>query len=567
MQPPATKRWKVAEKLTPEADQALAAYPPLMRQILFNRGVTEGVQAIRYLEGRFESFDPFLLTDMREAVDRLVFALENREKIAVYGDFDVDGVTATVLMVEVLQRLGGMVEAYIPNRFDEGYGLNIEALESLAARDVRVVLTVDCGIRSLDEAKRAAELNLDLIISDHHHPSAELPEAYAVICPKRDDDEYPEKNLAGVGLAYKIAQALISRRKKNEPAAEYWLDLVALGTIADMVPLTGENRLLVRKGLHMLRLGQRQGVVSLANAAGLKLQNLNATDVGFGLAPRLNAAGRLESALAAFDLLTTNDLLQAGLLAQKLDDQNRQRQLRTREMQQMAEQQLLESAEEYLLFSLDKSFNSGVVGLVAARLTERYYRPAVVGTIMEEGVIRASCRSINEFHITQALDECRDLLVRHGGHALAAGFTVREEHLEQLRERLSKIAWDQLSKFDLRPVINIDKELTLKELQSELLDYLEMLQPTGQGNPDPIFCTRNLEIRSPKVIGADRTHLKMTVTDGRLFLDCIAFRMGYLFNSLPKKVDVAYYFEKNVFNGRESLQLRVVDLKPTGTPD
>lgn len=567
MQPPATKRWKVAENLTPESDQALAAYPPIMRQILFNRGVHEGVQAIRYLEGRFEAGDPFLLTDMREAVDRLVFALEKREKIAVYGDFDVDGVTATVLMVEVLQRLGGVVEAYIPNRFDEGYGLNIDALESLAARDVRVVLTVDCGIRSLVEATRAAELNLDLIISDHHHPGADLPEAYAVICPKRDDDQYPEKNLAGVGLAYKIAQALLSRRQNTGLAAEYWLDLVALGTIADMVPLTGENRLLVRKGLHMLRLGQRQGVVSLANAAGLKLEKLNATDVGFGLAPRLNAAGRLESALAAFDLLTTNDLQQAGLLAQKLDDQNRQRQQQTREMQRLAEQQLLESAEEYLLFSLDKSFNSGVVGLVAARLTETYYRPAVVGTIMEEGVIRASCRSINEFHITQALDECRDLLVRHGGHALAAGFTVREEHLEQLRERLSKIAWDQLSKFDLRPVINIDKELTLLELQSELLDYLEMLQPTGQGNPDPIFCTRNLEIRSPKVVGADRTHLKMAVTDGKIFLDCIAFRMGHLFSSLPKKVDIAYYFEKNVFNGRESLQLRVVDLKPAGTPD
>ncbi len=227
----------------------------------------------------------------------------------------------------------------------------------------------------------------------------------------------------------------------------------------------------------------------------------------------------------------------------------------------------LESAEEYLLFSLDSSFNSGVVGLVAARLTETYYRPSIVGTFMEEGVIRASCRSINEFHITQALDECRDLLVRHGGHALAAGFTVREEHLEQLRERLSKIAWDQLSKYDLRPVINIDQELTLRELQPELLDYLEMLQPTGQGNPDPIFCTRNLEIRSPKVVGADKTHLKLSVTDGRLFIDCIAFRMGHMFNSLPKKVDIAYYFEKNIYNGRENLQLRLVDLRPSGTPD
>lgn len=566
MQPPSSKRWIIAEKLPPQADQSLAAFPLFLRQILFNRGIQDGVQAIRYLEGRFEPGDPFLLADMHEAVDRLVFALDKREKIAVYGDFDVDGVTATVLMVEVLQSLGGLVEAYIPNRFDEGYGLNVDALENLAARGVQVVLTVDCGIRSLQEAKRADELGIDLIISDHHHPGAGLPEAYAVICPKRPDDEYPDKNLAGVGLAYKIAQAVVSRRPGAGLAAENWLDLVALGTIADMVPLAGENRLMVRKGLHMLRLGQRLGVVSLANAAGLNLQRLNATDVGFGLAPRLNAAGRLESAQAAFNLLAATDLQQAGLLAQKLDDHNRERQQQTRDMQRQAEQQLLEAEEEYILFTLDPNFNPGVVGLVAARLTETYYRPAVVGTWLD-GVIRASCRSIDEFHITQALDECRDLMVRYGGHALAAGFTVREEHLGELRERLSKIAWDQLSKYDLRPVIHIDMELPLKDLQPDLLDWLEMLQPTGQGNPDPIFCTRNLEIRYPKTVGADKSHLKMSVTDGKLVFDCIAFRFGHLLNILPKKVDIAYYFEKNVYNGRENLQLRVIDIKPSGPSD
>lgn len=566
MQPPASKRWNIAERISPQADKDLAAYPPIMRQILFNREIQEGVQAVRFLEGRFTPPDPFLLADMQPAIDRLAWALDSRERIAVYGDFDVDGVTATVLMVEVLRALGGVVEPYIPNRFDEGYGLNVDALEALSERGVRVVLTVDCGIRSLAEAERANELGIDLIISDHHNPGAELPDAYAVLCPKRADDNYPDKNLAGVGLAYKIAQALISRKPGTGLTAEHWLDLVALGTIADMVPLTGENRQLVRKGLHMLRLGQRLGVVSLANAAGLNLQRLNAGDVGFGLAPRLNAAGRLESAEAAFDLLASSDIQLAGLLAQKLDDQNRERQQQTRDMQRQAEKQLLESEEEFILFTLDPEFNPGVVGLVAARLTETYYRPAVVGTWLD-GAVRASCRSISEFHITQALDECRDLMVRYGGHALSAGFTVREEHLPELRERLSKIAWEQLSDHDLRPVINVDVELPLKDLQPDLVDWLEMLQPTGQGNPEPIFCSRNLEIRFPKTVGSDKTHLKMIVTDGKFYFDCIAFRLGHMINTLPKKVDIVYHFEKNVYNGRETLQLRVVDLKPSGTED
>lgn len=566
MQPPTGKHWIIAEKITAPADSELAAYPPVMRQLLFNRGVKEGVQAIRYLEGRVEPNDPFQLSDMGAAVDRINWALEHSEKIAVFGDFDVDGVTATVLLVEALQALGGLVEPYIPDRFDEGYGLNAEALTGLKERGVQLVVTVDCGIRSVYEADHANEIGLDLIISDHHHVGAELPAAFAVIDPKRTDDPYPEKNLAGVGVAYKIVQALIASRPAGGLAADHWLDLVALGTVADMVPLTGENRSLVRKGLHRLRLGQRQGITSLANAARINLLTLNTGNIGYGLAPRLNAAGRLESAIAAYSLLYSRDLADAGLLAQKLDDQNTERQKQTREMVIQAEQQLLESEEEFMLFALDPEFNPGVVGLVAARLAERFYRPAVVGTWVD-GAVRASCRSISGFHITRALDQCADILVRHGGHEIAAGFTVREEHLAQLRERLSKIAWQELSGRDLRPGLYIDQEVTLTELHPQLLDYLEMLQPTGQGNPDPVFCSRNLKCTQARAVGADKGTLKLTVTDGNIFFDAIAFRMGHLVDTLPKTIDLAYQFETNSYNGRTTLQLQVKDLKASGTPD
>lgn len=566
MQPPSSKRWVIAEKITPEADQALTAYPSVMRQLLFNRGITEAVQAIRYLEGRDVGADPFLLTDMAAAVDRLIWALDHREKIAVFGDFDVDGVTSTVMMVEALQAFGGLAEPYIPDRLEEGYGLNNEALTNLRESGVQVVLSVDCGIRSVIEARHALDLGLDLIITDHHHIGEQLPPGYAVIDPKREGDAYPDKNLAGVGVAYKLVQALASRRPGSGIAAEDWLDLVALGTVADMVPLTGENRQLVRKGLHRLRLGKRQGILSLANAARVNLSLLSTGDVGYMLAPRLNAAGRLESALAAYSLLYSKDVAEAGLLAQKLDDQNTSRQKQTRDTQVEAERQLLEVEEEYILFALGQDFNPGIVGLVAARLVELFHRPAVVGARVD-GVIRASCRSIPGFHITRALDECAALLVRHGGHESAAGFTVHEEHLEELRERLAKIAWRDLAGSDLRPLVRIDQEIPLKDLHPTLLDWMEMLQPTGQNNPDATFCSRNLQVTHAKTVGADKTHLKFSVTDGKIYYDAIAFRFGHMAGKMPERVDLAYQFEKNIFNGRESLQLKVIDIKASGTPD
>src|SRR5512138_64409 len=481
------KRWVVAPPITLQADEALVKFPAILKQILFNRGLATDAEARAFLKAEPNAdTDPFQLTGMAATVDRICHALEQNEPIAIYGDYDVDGVTATALLVQALGALGGNVRGYIPNRFDEGYGLNKEALDSLKADGVKLVITVDCGIRSPDEAAHARTIGLDLIISDHHHPDGEnLPPALAVINPKQHGDVYPDKDLAGVGIAYKIVEALLQERAKTKGESSIFplsslLDLVALGTVADLAPLVGENRVLVRRGLRQIRETKRQGLFSLAGVADVKIDKVTAGNIGFMLGPRLNASGRLESALASFELLTTTDFMRAGQLAMQLDTQNRQRQALTRSMQEQAEAiAMSEYPEAFLLFAAHEDFNPGVVGLAASRLTEVYYRPAIVAAQNAEET-RGSCRSIPEFHITDALDLCKDLLVRHGGHAAAAGFTVRNENLPEFVTRLKQIAKDQLSGKDLRHSLSADMEVTLPELTFELLEHFDnFLEPTG----------------------------------------------------------------------------------------
>jgi single-stranded-DNA-specific exonuclease len=363
-----TKRWQIAPLITPQANDSLAEFSPILRQVLFNRGFANGAEAHAFLNAELNfDDDPLQMTGMETAVARILQAIEEEEPIAVYGDYDVDGVTATALLVQTIRESGGNVREYIPNRVDEGYGLNPEALNHLKAEGYKLVITVDCGIRSPDEASHARSIGLDLIISDHHQPAdGSLPFALAIINPKQEDDRYPDKDLAGVGVAYKIAQALISQGKKSPSdfQLEDVLDLVALGTVADLAPLVGENRVLVRKGLHRIRETKRQGLFSLAAVSDLALSRTTVTSIGFILGPRLNAAGRLESAQAAYELLTTTDLKCAGELAQQLNVQNRQRQEITRKIQEEAEKIVLSGEpDSHLLFAVHRDFNSGVVGL------------------------------------------------------------------------------------------------------------------------------------------------------------------------------------------------------------
>jgi single-stranded-DNA-specific exonuclease len=550
--------WKVPPALPASVDTLIPDYPAAINHILYNRGFQTFQDAWDFLNPHTPpGADPFGFLGMSAAVDRVRSAIRRHEPIAVYGDYDVDGVTATALLTEALRSFGADVEGYIPNRFDEGYGLNFDALDSLKERGVKLVITVDCGIRSIPEVDHARHIGLDMIITDHHHPAEEMPIALAVINPKQPGCPYPDKNLAGVGLAYKLALAVADRSEL--PGL---LDLVALGTVADMVPLKGENRSLVRAGMQAIRTTTRPGLISLINITNLKQPSINSTDIGFMLGPRLNAAGRLESAMAALHLLTNTGSEPVAVLAQALDNQNRERQTLTRRIQEDAEQKALANdPDSPILIAVDPGYNPGVVGLAAGRLVDLYYRPAVVAHQGDE-FTRASCRSIPEFHITDALDECADLLEHHGGHAAAAGFTIRNDRLPELIQRLQAVASRVLDGCLLQPEARTDLEIRLSDLHPELLGYIEMIQPFGQGNPQVTFVSRNLTVTRFRPVGMEEAHLKLSVSDGKITYNAIAFRMGHWAKNMPRRIDLLYAFETNEYNGQTELQLNVKDLKP-----
>ena len=558
-----SKKWTTLPKITEAADKELAEYPPFLRQVLFNRGIRTAEDARAYLSSDGGLEDPFLLIGLRKAAARLLEAVDQGEQIIVYGDYDVDGVTATAMMVEVLQSFGGVVEPYIPNRFDEGYGLNEEAIINLVKeRAARVIITVDCGIRSPHEARVAKSLGVDLIISDHHYPQGELPAGYAVICPKQEGDPYPYKDLAGVGVAYKIVQGLFLLKGMDVRKADDWLDLVALGTVADIVPLTGENRIMVRRGLVRIQSGSRVGLNSLAGVASKNIHKVNATDIGYTLGPRLNAAGRMESALQAYQLLVSRSIDEAGRLAQILNNQNSERQRATQMAQEKAQQSVVDPVSAYLITAFDEEFSSGIVGLVASKLVEKYYRPAIVGEILED-TARASCRSIADFHITRALDECAELLVRHGGHDMAAGFTVKLDRLDELQRRLQEIATRELEGKDLRPRIIADLELDIARFRPEYYEILERLQPTGMSNPAALFISRGVRLERLQVFGKEGTHLRFYIP-GNAIGRAIAFNQARWYQPWHEdrpRFDLAYTVEVDHFNGVDTLQLNIRDMK------
>lgn len=555
------KKWVTYEKIPESVYYNLDGFLPVFRQILFNRGIENQAEAERFIHGvTSHDGDPFRMIGMEPAIDRIERAIQRKELISIYGDYDVDGVTATALLTDVIASAGGKVEGYIPNRFEEGYGLNVKALTELKARGTQLVITVDCGIRSLEEVAHANQIGLDIIISDHHHPGDTLPDAVAVINPKQPGDHYPFKELAGVGLAYKIACGLYD---PNDPIVSQTLDLVALGTVADLAPLVDENRALVRAGLEQIRYPHRQGIQSLLGVAMIEPPTVTARDIGYKLGPRLNAAGRLNTAQNAFELLLTNDLKLAAMLAQDLNNDNRERQRETVFVQQDAEARAVVGDEiPPLLFAVSPKYNVGVVGLAASRLTDRYYRPAIVA-YQDEEFTRGSCRSIPEFHITAALDEFEDMFEHHGGHAAAAGFTIRNERLEGFQTRITELAQQALADLDLQPVLQADAEVPLSELRPEILSNLEWLEPTGIGNPSAKFISRDLGVLYPKKVGKDGSHLKMSLTDRKITYDAIAFGQGEWVNHMPPRVDVFYSFEKNEYQGRISFQLNIRDIKPS----
>jgi single-stranded-DNA-specific exonuclease len=562
--------WQIAD---PVPDRYVASLPdlnPLVAQVLFNRGLTEPDEAARFLDGRLELDDPFQLLDMDRAVKRLRRAIQEEEPLAIYGDFDADGVAATALLVLTLRALGGRVHPYIPHRVDEGYGLNGEALTELAGQGVRVVVTVDCGIRSPDEVAHARRLGMDVIITDHHTVGSCVPQAGAVVNPRQPNCAYPCKHLAGVGLAYKLAQALL-RTNQQVPLSqevglreEDLLDLVALGTVADLAPLIGENRSLVRRGLERLNDAPRLGIEELMRQARAHRGKVDATTIGYVLGPRINAAGRMAHAKIAYQLLVADYPEEAKRLAQRLDALNKDRRRLTAEVLKEARQMALaEGTEGPLLLIAGSDFPAGIVGLVAGRLMEEFYRPAVV---VEQGSewSKGSARSIPEFHITRALEACSDLLLRYGGHRAAAGFTVRTEYLPELKARLRGLAARELEGRELVPVLNVDASVPLREMTWELWEGLRALRPFGQENPEPVFVSQDVQVRHYRAVGADHAHLKLFLSDGRAVWDGIAFRQGEWVDRLPERIDIAYHLQLNEWKGEKRLQLNVQDIRPSG---
>lgn len=569
MQPVRDRRWNIAE-----SDEDLVrrfaretSLPPLMCRILLNRGIGTADAASRFLSSSLaEMHDPFLLKDMDKAVQRLCTALLSGEKICVYGDYDVDGVTSVVSLVSFLSAVGAKCFYYIPKRIEEGYGLNAGGISEVAAQGARVIITADCGITSHEEASLCASLGIDLIITDHHTPSAKIPRAYAVINPLRSDCVFPFKSLAGVGVVFNLLLALRKHLRgegyfslRKEPNLREFLDLVALGTIADIVPLVDENRILVRHGLKELSFSSRTGVSALKAVAGVSGE-VDCGMVGFRLAPRINAAGRLDDAALGVELLLTNDAQRAAEVSAELNANNEDRQhlekvILEEALQRLATDQSFRGRTSIVLAS--ESWHAGVIGIVASRLVELFHRPTIL-VALQDGVGKGSGRSIPGFHLYDALQACSDQLLGFGGHKYAAGLSLNSEAIAGFAEKFDRHAAGLLTEEDLLPELRIDAELMPEEVSLETVELISVLEPFGMGNPRPLFVMRGVQALESRIL-KDR-HLKTKYRCGGFCFDAIGFHMAD--RALDSAVmDIVFSLEVNYWNGRKSVQLRLKDLK------
>ena len=556
------KEWKIAHPC-PEGREKLecAGVPSLLAAILSARGVVEPEQARKLLTpGEEPLADPMGMRDMDRAVRRIQRALQEKEMIAVYGDYDVDGITSTCLLTDCLRRMGGRVIPYIPDRLEEGYGLNQEAVSALAGQGVTLIITVDCGITAVREVEFARALGVEVVVTDHHECKQSLPQAAAVVDPHRPDCPYPFKGLAGVGVALKLAMAVAGADRAAMVFREY-VDLAAVGTVADVMPMTGENRTIVQAGLASLAHPKRLGLAQLIQEAGLGEKPVTSVSIGYTLAPRINAAGRMGQANLAAELLLTRDPGRAAALAQELCALNRERQTIECEIFQECVQRLEQSPQSGIILLSDEHWHQGVVGIVASRLTEKYACPAFM-VCLDQGLGKGSCRSWGGINLFQLLVRCQDLLEGFGGHALAAGFTVREENLPALARRLRQIVLEEQKGRALPSELEIDAAVLPQELTVEAVEALDALEPCGAGNPRPVLLLTGAHVISAAQVGRGR-HLKLRLEGRGLSLDAIFFSVdGSELGLTPGcRVDVAFYPQINDFRGIRSVQLQVVDLR------
>ncbi len=562
------KKWFVRD-IDPKAALVLAKAAGVsgaVAKILLGRGITRPREVKAFLHGAAQPFyDPFLLKDMGIAVERIAKALGSREKIVIFGDYDVDGITSAALLYLFLREAGASVSYYIPERQSEGYGLSLSALEHLAAGGVSLVVTVDCGISAAAEVANAPN-GLDIIITDHHNPPEILPKALAVIDPKQKDCPYPYKELSGVGVAFKLCQGLWQTLSGTQEMWTGYLDIVALGTVADIVPLTGENRELVRRGVKIMQQTENLGLKELVKLSRGQGGKLNTGLIGFSMAPRLNAAGRLTSAEIGVRLLTTEDEAEAAKLAAELDAENCQRQAIEKSI--LAEAQEMVTAQggaKSVIVLAKEGWHAGVVGIVASRLVDKYYVPVVMISIGED-YGKGSCRSIDSFDIYGALCATSGCLLQFGGHHQAAGLTIAPDRIDEFRAALEEYAQKNLSPSDYLPVQKIDSQLdSIREIDDKLLAELDQLEPYGMGNPHPVLALKGAAIAEPTAIGAESEHLKFAVKENGAQISAIMWRNGSYSTALYDgvKADIAFVPEINNYRGVKEVRLRITDIMQT----
>jgi single-stranded-DNA-specific exonuclease len=557
---------KLEERLTAELKIS-----PLMARVLVNRGLSDPEQAQRYLNPKLKEnhlHDPFLMKDMKPAVYRLLKALQRGEKILIYGDYDVDGLTSTALISSFLTQTDAQILTKIPNRLEDGYGLKEKYIREAKEKGVSLIVTVDCGISNATSVALANQMDIDVVITDHHEITGPLPPSYATINPKQEGCPFPFRDLAGVGVAFNLIIALRKEmrtlglwRGSGEPNLKEYLDLVALGTIADMVPLTDENRVFVYFGLKELQRTKRPGLLALMRIGRIASNILDLRSISFVFAPRINAAGRLGDPQRALDLLLAENEIEALTIAQELDEKNRKRQKIEERIFDEARCQveaLPESAKKALILGSDL-WHPGVIGIVASKLVERFYRPTILISF-QDGNGKGSGRSIDSFDLLEGLNLCHSFLERFGGHRLAAGLEIRKDRLDAFRNSLNRIVENRVCSEDLVPVIHIDSQLSLSQLNNQLVEELENLAPFGPSNPEPVFSVDRIKICESRQVG--KGHLQLKVQEDKRLFNAIGFGLGTRFSSIPAgDVSMAFVPIMDEWQGKRRMRLKVLDLK------
>ena len=555
------KKWQIYETNEVESERISKKYNlnKLLASILINRNIKEE-QIKTFLEPTRQNFhNPFLMPDMEIAVNRIIKAIENKEKTIIYGDYDVDGITSITVLKSFLEDRGMNVDYYIPNRLEEGYGLNIPAVEKISNQKYNLMITVDCGISAVKEIEYANSLGIETIVTDHHEVGEELPNALAVVDAKRKDNEYPCRDLAGVGVVFKLIQALGMRLNIEEKEYLKFLDIVCVGTISDIVPLVDENRVITKLGLLLVKQTKNMGLKSLLISSGYK--NIDSNTISFGVAPRINACGRMGHADEALKLFLAKDVYEVNRLTQLLNDYNKIRQEKEKSIYEEAIKQI----EEKQLFNKNaiivggENWHHGVIGIVSSKITDLYFKPSIL-LCYEDDLAKGSGRSIPGFDLHDALMKCQDSIERFGGHAMAIGITIKKENFEKFSEEVEKVAEDAKIN-EIIPIINIDARIELSEINKEIVESLKQLEPFGEGNKTPIFAFKNLKIDSIRSL-TEGKHIKMTLKDENTIIDAIGFNLGYLADEyrIGDKIDVVGNLEINSFNGVDSLQINLKDV-------